>query len=550
MISALFCGVSGMRNHLVRMNVVGHNIANINTIGFKSSRVTFAEMMAQTLRAAAAPGGELGGTNPVQYGLGMVIRSTDINLGQGGLELTGQVTDLAIQGDGFFVLSDGEREYYSRAGNFTFDSKGYLVAPGTGLVVQGRMADSSGRIYSGATIGDIQLPLGEKVPGEATTSVSYNSNLNADTSAEVEDGTHDAAGLFARGEANAFLSGLTAGTTTVTVDWGGTPHTYTYVASDTGSSSDDFHTLDDLLAEITNDFTDLGATLLSTGKIQFTNNAGSTKDLTITSTDSDLQKALAAANGSYAAEATDTTDAFYYTDKEKVHSTSISVYDSLGHTHTVTMNFVKLEDNKWFWRVTLSGSELISGGDTGTITFNSDGSLKSFAYDEGATSFKFDPNNGAETVTIDFEMGTVGGFDGVTQFAAPTTVVASGQDGYGMGTLSRVSFDNTGLITGQFSNGVNKTLGQIILADFSNRAGLSRVGDNLFEATANSGPALKGVAGTTVNGSIASGYLEMSNVDLAQEFVNMIITQRGFQANARVITTTDDLLTELVNLKR
>ena len=152
MLSALFSGVSGMRNHLVRMNVVGHNIANVNTIGFKGSRVTFAEMMAQTIRAAAAPQGELGGTNPLQYGLGMNVCSIDTNLGQGGLELTGQTTDLAIQGDGFFILSDGEKEYYTRAGNFTFDADGNLVAPGTGLIVQGRMADSNGEISSGATI--------------------------------------------------------------------------------------------------------------------------------------------------------------------------------------------------------------------------------------------------------------------------------------------------------------------------------------------------------------------------------------------------------------
>ena len=256
------------------------------------------------------------------------------------------------------------------------------------------------------------------------------------------------------------------------------------------------------------------------------------------------------------------------TGMDATHSTSIAVYDSLGEKHTVTITFTKSDtaDALWAWEAGLSGNEQILQGDTdgdgvnelldsGTVFFNTDGSLKAFDYTDytdgtEVTSFEFSPGNGAENVVIELSPGVVGGFGGLIQFSSSSAASAESQNGYGEGSLSTISIDETGQISGLFTNGVTRTLAQIGLADFNNPSGLLRVGDNVYQASANSGQAVEGVAGTNIRGRIISGSLELSNVDLAQEFANMIIAQRGFQANARVITTTDDLLNEVNNLKR
>jgi flagellar hook protein FlgE len=232
-------------------------------------------------------------------------------------------------------------------------------------------------------------------------------------------------------------------------------------------------------------------------------------------------------------------------------ATSITVYDSLGGTHVMMTNFIKShEPNKWYWRVSMQGGEVIQSGATGTVTFNSDGSLLRFDFDGGADKFSFDPNNGAGLTQVDLFAGSSGKYDGLTGFSGTETVAAVKQNGYGMGILDKISIDPTGLIIGIFSNGVSRNLAQIVLANFNNQAGLIKSGESLFQSSANSGTGIEGVAGETIAATISSGALESANVDLAQEFTNMIIAQRGFQANARVITTSDSMLDDLVNLKR
>ena len=179
MMRSLFAGVSGLRNHQTRMDVIGNNIANVNTVAYKSSRVTFAEAFAQLLQGASRPPGDLGGVNPIQIGLGSKIGSIDQNFAQGNLESTGQNTDLAIQGDGLFVLSDGSRNYFTRAGNFQLDANGRMVSPANGFKVQGINADSNGVLSTGSAITDIALPFGKKSPARATTSVTMTGNLDA-----------------------------------------------------------------------------------------------------------------------------------------------------------------------------------------------------------------------------------------------------------------------------------------------------------------------------------------------------------------------------------
>ena len=430
MMRSLFSGVSGLRNHQVRMDVIGNNISNVNTVAFKTGRVTFKEGFAQLLQGASRPPGDHGGINPIQVGLGMQIGSIDTLFSQGNLETTGLNTDLAIQGDSFFTVAKGNQHYYTRAGNFQQDADGRLVSPTNGFVVQGRMADN-GVFLDG--IRDIVLPFGQKTAAKSTDSIALGGNLNG--AAPIVTGTFDAAGR-----------------------------------ADPA-------------------------------------NAGSWTE------------------------------------------SSITVYDSLGNQHDVKVQFWKTAADEWSWQV--DGTNLPVGftppnATPQTLTFDSVGIL-SAAAPTSPPVIGFTPA-GADPVSITVDLGT--GINGITSFAGTNTAVLRDQNGYAAGQLEDFSIDRSGTITGSFTNGTNVVLAQIVLADFNNPAGLLRVGDNMYAISGNSGGAVLGFALEGSQSTLTSGALEMSNVDLAQEFTNMIVAQRGFQANSRVITNSDEMLQEVVNLKR
>ncbi len=413
MMRSLFSGVSGLRNHQVEMDVIGNNIANVNTLGFKASRVTFEEAFAQLVQGARPPGSytNVSGLNPTQVGLGMNIGSIDLLFTQGNLEATGVNTDLAIQGDSFFVVSDGVQNFYTRAGNFVLDANGRLVASTNGFVVQGRMATDG---VLGDEITDISIPSGQKCAARATGSTTITGNLDAEA--------------------------------------------------------------------------DVGAT----------------------------------------------------------RDTSITVYDATGVAHEMTISFEKSSTTTWDYTITASDGTTSSGG-SGTLTFDAEGRL---AAPVPTDPFVFTPDGGAADVSIAIDWGEEAGIGGLSQFAAPSTAVLREQDGHTMGNLQGFSINQDGTISGAFSNGVTQTLGQIAVADFNNPAGLVRSGDNMYQVSANSGSAVLGFAGEGSQSTLTAGTLEMSNVDLAQEFTKMITAQRGFQSNARVITTSDEMLQEIANLKR
>jgi flagellar hook protein FlgE len=428
MMRSLFSGVSGLRNHQTRMDVIGNNVANANTLGFKSSRVTFQEGYAQLLQSAGRPQGGMGGTNPQQVGTGMRIGSIDTLFGQGSFETTGQVTDLAIQGDAFFTVSDGTGRNYTRAGNFRLDADGRLVMPATGHVLQGRMATNG---VFGGSVTDIRLPFGQKAPAQATDKAMLGGNLDS------------AAPVF---------------------------------AGDINDRAD---------------------------------------------------RENPANRGAFA-------------------ETSITVYDSLGSKHELKIEMWKTDTNEWQWQLDPSGLAALpspppAGG--GTFTFSDEGLLTS-----SGGQISFAPAGGAGPVTVEIDPGS--GIRGLTQFASRSTAVLREQNGYPMGTLADFGIDQAGIITGTFDNGVNMVLGQIALADFNNPGGLVKVGANMYGVSPNSGEPQIGFAGEGSTSTIASSALEMSNVDLAQEFTQMIIAQRGFSASSRVISSADDMLQEVVNLKR
>ncbi len=647
MMASLFAGVSGLKNHQVRMNVIGNNIANINTIGFKASRVNFQEALVQTFKGAGRPTAITGGTNAVQIGLGMQVAAIDNLFQQGGLETTGQISDLAIQGSGFFILSDANNnKFYSRAGAFGFDGDSNLVDPATGLFVLGKMADSSGQISSLATIGRITLPFGQQDPARATQEITLASNLDA--SATTSDASLVAAGtsgvITVSGTANNGVGGVHTvsitgaqalnatytgtvtglGVSTTLTSLGVTTYNDFSISVDGGSAVpvsglNAASTVGDLLNAI-NQINGLSATLDGTGAIRVTRTkAGSPVDYNFVASNGAAGNIVeeifgvtgggnfvsaggaastyqavdsfvpAKGSGIAAGPVTDVLDLMYdsttglvvglsgmgdggieittgaggltaatgvnalIVDTEPTtHTTSISVFDSQGGKHTLSVEFFKsVIDNRWEWTASMLGGEQITSGGSGFVMFNTDGSFNSFYFNSAADSMTINPNTGASLIDIQVEAGTFGNFDGLTGFASGRhTASIISQDGYGLGILEKFDIDQSGNISGVFSNGINRVLAQILLADFTNQAGLRKAGKSMYQTSANSGSAVEGIAGSTISGTISSGALEASSVDIAQEFTSMITAQRGFQANARIITTSDTMLDELVNIKR
>ncbi len=646
MMASLFSGVSGLKNHQVRMNVIGNNIANINTIGYKASRVNFQEALVQTFKGAGRPSAVQGGTNPVQLGLGMQVGTIDNLFLQGGLETTGQITDLAIQGSGFFILGDAKgNKFYSRAGAFGFDANSNFVDPATGLFVLGKSADSSGRIPSLATVGPISLPFGQQDPARASQVITLANNIDAsasDSKASIvqvgdsnvntvsgiaEDGvggTHVITITGAQAQNASFtgtIAGLGLNTTLGAI--GVTDFTGFSLTIDSGSTESisglsASSTVEELINSI-NQIQGLTASLTGGGAIKidrdkagapanygfvsstsvagnmveqvfgiaaggtFTSAGGAASTFIATDIFTPLKGTgsaagpvvsslvlhfdpnnglviglddfggsgvnISAANGLTAT--TPGNELIIDTDAT-THSTSINVFDSQGGKHTLTIEFFKsIITNRWEWTGSTTGSEVITSGGTGFVSFNPDGSLNTFDYNGGNQSMTIDPRNGAANLSIAFDAGSTGQFDGLTGFASGNhTANIIAQDGYGVGILEKISIDQAGNISGIFTNGVNRILAQILLADFTNQAGLRKAGRSLYQPTANSGAAVEGIAGTTISGQLTSGALESSSVDIAQEFTSMITAQRGFQANARIITTSDSMLDELVNIKR
>ena len=429
---ALFAGVSGINSNGNAMNIIGDNIANANTVGFKSSRAVFFDLLSA----------DVGGT---KIGLGSRLAGADRLFVQGGVESTSSTTDIAIQGRGLFVLKDSNGgAFFSRAGQFSVDKDGNLVNP-AGLAVQGTQLDAAGNAISGLT----NIVISQVVVAPAqTTEIDIALNLDATETTPLTTLPADA-----------------AGTSDVPGDW------------------------------------------------------------------------FAGAN----------------------FSTVVTIFDSLGQGHDLTYLFRKTATaNQWDYRVVANAGEITGGvaGELrqvnaagGLLAFNSDGTLDTTA--PTATNItaigpiSWENGSSAQTVAA-VDMG----FTGTNQFALPSSVSQVSQNGLQSGILKGISIGTDGVITGQFTSGGNQPLFRIALADFANPQGLAHLGNSLYLQSPESGPSLLGNPGDGSFGSVLSGSLELSTVDLATEFVKMVTTQRGFQASSRTITVTDTLLEEVSNLKR
>ena len=497
MMRSLFAGVSGLKTHQTRMDVIGNNIANVNTIGYKASRVTFREMLSQQISGATAPTEGRGGTNPQQVGLGVTLGSIDVRHSQGNTQATGYVTDLAIEGDGFFVLGYGSQRLYTRAGAFGLDNgtDGNLVSLINGARVLGYKADSDGKIDLNAPIEPIYISTSETIRPKATTEVIFAGNLDNRTTLEDDAVSRSVQVFDSRGREQTIEVSFkkTAGNN----QWTWEAHWL----------------LDSTL------FSPAGLDIDVGGKYTVTHYSGA---------DTDARFELVDVHNNTIATSVD----------GRVWKTT----PTSGHD-SVTIEFEKAIEVGKVLEAVGTGSEMRLtmkerlAGDT--ITFNSDGTFSS------APNAEVELNPAlADSMTIALD------FSQFTHYADSMTAKFLSQNGYTNGTLESFSIDQNGRIVGSFSNGLTRNLGQVALARFTNPAGLERTGSTMFVESANSGQAQLGAAGVPGFGNISPSALEMSNVDLSEEFTDMIITQRGFQANSRIITSSDEMLQELVNLKR
>jgi flagellar hook protein FlgE len=423
---SLTIGVSGLRANSEALNVTGDNIANVNTVGFKKSRAVFADMLTSTNQVV-----NLGQA-------GTKLSHVEQLWAQGALITTDSPTDLAISGEGFFVLSGTtqgvEGRFFTRAGQFHFDNTGTLVNL-DGLKLQGYLVGDDGTM--GSKIEDIKVSKGT-IAGIATTKVLVGANLNSDE--------------------------------TIKAAWDPT-------------------------------------------------NPSSTSNF----------------------------------------AHNVTVYDSLGRSHEVTTYYRKSASNAWEWHAMVDGGDLTGGTAgtateiaSGTLTFTTAGALDQET--NAAVAVNFVDATPAQQISFDFGTSITGdggtGLDGTTQFANKSAHVKLQQNGYGAGTVTGIQIDSDGTISGVFSNGQQRLLGQVVTANFPDNSGLTTLSNNIWTQTPKSGEALIGAADAGGRGQIISGSLEQSNVDLGTEFVNLIAYQRGFQANSRVITTSDEMYSELVNIKR
>ncbi|MCR4741293.1 MAG: flagellar hook protein FlgE [Treponema sp.] len=463
MMRSLYSGVSGLQNHQTRMDVIGNNISNVNTNGFKRGRVNFQDMISQQLSGAAKPTDELGGVNPKEVGLGMTVATIDNIFNQGNLQSTGVSTDLAIQGNGFFILKDGEESFYTRNGAFGLDSNGTLVNPATGMRVQGWMADEvNGQmlVSTAATPTDLTIPVGSKDPAKETTNVNFACNLNKNTPEIVE------------GASPEDIYKGTWGTEQKIYDSFGNEHmlsvTFTRVVGNPNQWQ--------AVVQIDPDNADFTQTRVGLG----------------------------------------TTDG--------MENSFLVNFDNMGSLQSVTDS-------------------------AGNVT-NPEGQVVIQA-SFGVADSNPDEEGNPYRQTLNINLGTIGSFkDTITQSSSKSTTKAFYQDGYTMGYLDNFKIDASGTITGVYSNGTNRTIGQIALATFSNQQGLEKAGDNTYVESNNSGMARIGESGIAGKGSLMAGALEMSNVDLSEQMTDMIVTQRGFQSNAKTIQTADTLLETVLSLKR
>ncbi|WP_037356428.1 flagellar hook protein FlgE [Selenomonas sp. FC4001] len=548
MMRSLFSGVSGLKGHQTRMDVIGNNIANVNATGFKSSRVTFADTLSQTTSGASAPGETIGGTNPKQIGLGTGVASIDLLFTDGSIQSTGKNTDLCLSGNGLFIVKSGNETYYTRDGAFEFDAEGNYVLPGSGLFVQGWSA-SNGELNTTGAVGNITVKAGKSMAAAATTSATYENNLNSalPTITQISGGT--------------IAKDSVTGTKPLTLTIGGKEYTVEGIDKDLDMSKS-------WKVKEAVGGTDTSITLTDGGTPTPTEVVCTLSGPAGTAIDADTAVS-SIAGGQITASSTNAvtlilsddtkvqqTSGAFETGNSMPVTTTINVYDSLGNAHAVTVYFVETDPSTNQWKVTV-GKDFTDTSSTQTqIITDADGTETTVEMEDVTLTFdengKFKKGSGSSELTLKngsmSPMSVSIDFSALTQYAGSNTVKGNA-DGNAAGTLKSISIDSSGIITGTYTNGLKQSEAQVAIAQFTNASGLTKTGSSLYQESNNSGTANVKTA-IDLGVTITPSALEMSNVDVANEFSDMIITQRGFQSNSKIITVGDEMLETVINMKR
>jgi len=554
MANSLTTGVSGLQSHQKMIEIAGNNLANMNTVGYKSRSAIFSDVLYDTIRGGTSgTSGVTGGTDPVQIGTGSRLAAVRSNMSGGGLESTGSDLDLALDGNGFFVVNNGTNDLFTRAGAFKIDSNGLLVDSSTGYPVQrfGTVGEDNDIYPSFQAAGDsdIHIPIGASVPGKATENVYLSGNLpsNGDlpTNAILETSPWLAGGSAAT--SSTLINSLDSVTTPyaagdkITIS-GTNPDG---AAFSTVLSVDNTTTLGDLVSAINSAIPGTTATLEADGSLKVSADDTGKSFLSLTLNN----------NSGNAGVSTIGASPFLVTQTGKngqVVTGGVPIYDASGGQHTVNYTITRQENGTWNLDAQIdSSSGTIIDGSIEGITFSSDGTFNSIT-GTGTGDAKISVLLAGQTVPMSFTIsmdgkGTTDG--GISSYASDPSI-SSGQDGYASGSLVSVLVDSSGIIQGVASNGVQFPIAQVAIASFSNPQGLESVGNNFYSPSLSSGDVKYGTAGSSGRGAVRAGQLEQSNVDIAIEFTKLIVAQRGFSANSRTITVTNDILQELTNLIR
>ncbi len=567
--TALYTGLSGMTVNSQSITVTGNNIANVNTVAFKASRISFETQVSQTISNGSAPGADLGGTNPSQVGLGTRVSSISRNFTTGSINPTGVNTDLAVEGNGFYVLNVGGLTRYSRDGSFLLDRDFNLVNTNGGLV-QGFGIDDQFNIIPGV-LGNISVPIGALTVAEATQQIRLAGNLNAggdtatvgtliNSDALTDNATASPAttgslltDLRDAGATVLFSSGDVISVTGAKKGGASLPDakfevgaTVTGDADAAGTTLGDFLTfLDQVLGIDTDADPTAGITVNGSGQIVVQGNTGTANEL-------NLQTANLIVNAGSATPTLPFDLTLTQNAAGESVRTSFIAFDSLGTALTIDLAMV-LEDKTstgTTWRYYIQSADdtdvdRVLG--TGTINFDNNGQLLT----QLAPAFTIDRANTGASSPQQITLAFRGGEASVSALTdSQSAISAISQDGSAIGTLQDFSVTEDGTVVGVFSNSLLRTLGQVTLAMFSNPQGLVELSANQYNVTVNSGTAQIVTPGSGGSGKIVGGALEQSNVDLSTEFINLISASTGFSAASRVVTTSDRLIQELLATSR
>jgi flagellar hook protein FlgE len=585
--------LSGLTASSDELSTIANNLANMNTVGYKATSTQFQDLLYQNL-------GTNGAGNPIQIGLGVSVSSNESEFTQGSPDQTGVDTDMAINGNGFFVLSNNGQQLYTRAGNFTLGSNGALRSAG-GASVMGYAANMDGTIDTNAAIQAITIDQGQQYPAQATSIIGGDLSLDSAATVSAPTATPTTAVTMA---ANFNTGATTPFSQNETVyDSSGTPHTLTYTFTPSATTPDQWS------YAVTIPGADVGkssATTVTSGTLSFSATTGALTAVTVDTGEPGTVNNASGTNGLGDVTGIGVTgladgsslsfnwDIFTGTTANLAQTSSASavtsasqngsavpapaftatipdVYDAQGTPHTLTINFWRTAENQYDYTMTIPGSDVGSSATSvqvsaGTLGFDPNtNELTSVAVTGGsgtvspAVTGQTGAGNisnitipsladGSSALNFTWNIFNSGGESTITQTGATASSSLSA-NGYASSSLQSISVDANGTIEGVFGNGQSRAVAQLAIASFANEEGLELTGSNNYQQTLASGDASIGIAGTTGRGSVEGSVLEESNVDIATEFSNLIVAQQAYQANAKAVTTFDTIVQTTLNMQ-